>query len=180
MSVAALWVLKLGIYGARYVAHAVEAEKTQRKLETVQQLTTGEQVSPSPNPDGLTLSDGRPGILIMENGRVRLVPIAPNEPERSRQQKLHAKFAQLTKQAERRAYAQLTQEALWRSGVECKVWTKGANDTTLYFEYILIGNSFRFKFGEEFIGPKAAELREIGFSKVEITDGYDHAWEWTL
>ena len=116
----------------------------------------------------------------MRNGKVHLETVDPNKPETPDQQRAEAKFLEITNQAQRRAYAQAVQEQLWRDGLECKVRTQGPKDTTLYVKYIFIGDSFRFKFGEEFLGPHLNELREMGFKKIYLTNGYDYAWGWNL
>lgn len=80
----------------------------------------------------------------------------------------------------RRAYAKSMQEQLWRDGIECKLSTTGPDETTLYLQYIFAGDAFRFQFGEKSVEPNAAALREMGFKKVQISDGYDYGWVWTL
>lgn len=102
------------------------------------------------------------------------------KPESEADKKARERFESLVRQSVRRAYAQSTQEKLWRSGIECKVQTRGPHETTLYLQYALAGDSFRFQFGEGFVGPYTAELREMGFTKVEVSDGFSYGWVWTL
>jgi hypothetical protein len=102
------------------------------------------------------------------------------KPESALDRKARERSESLVRQSVRRVYAQSTQEKLWRSGIECKVQTRGPHETTLYLQYALAGDSFRFQFGEGFVGPYAAELREMGFKKVELSDGFSYGWVWTL
>jgi hypothetical protein len=154
-------------------------QQTQEQQKTKEAQQTKEQTTQQ-TADEQTRSPSKSSVLTVRNGKVYLEDIDPSKPETPAQLKAQKDFEELTKRAARRAYAQAVQEEDWRSGVECKVRTQGVNDTTLYFKYILIGDSFRFKFGEEFVNPRAAELREMGFKKIYITNGVDHAWEWVL
>jgi hypothetical protein len=102
------------------------------------------------------------------------------KPESALDKKKRERAEALEKQSEKRAFTHKFQQDLWRSGMECKVQTRGPHDTTLYVQYALVGDAVRFQFGEQIVAPYAAAWREIGFKKVELSDGFNYGWVWTL
>ncbi len=69
-----------------------------------------------------------------------------------------------------------TQKDLWREGLEMTFQDRG---TTLYVRYLLAGDAFKFQFQEQFVDVNAETLRQLGFTRIELTND-DEAWYWNL
>jgi hypothetical protein len=81
--------------------------------------------------------------------------------------------------AEKRAretYAIETQKDLWRQGIETTFQARG---TTLFVRNVLAGDAFKFQFQEQFIAQNRNTLKELGFTRVELTND-DTMWSWNL
>jgi hypothetical protein len=78
----------------------------------------------------------------------------------------------------RRSWAREYENSLLRRGIDATVTLRGEHATTARIKWVLVSRPLAFQLGEspEFLPT----LRGLGFKQVEITDGYDEAWSWTL
>lgn len=77
----------------------------------------------------------------------------------------------------RRVYATQLRNNFLDGGLDIDVAVSGKNATYLKLKYALFGAVWGRKFETEGL---FAKFRDMGFSKVEITDGYDYDYIWTL
>lgn len=77
----------------------------------------------------------------------------------------------------RRAFAKLLENNYLDEGLDIHVTTHGRNATTLRLEYVLFGRVWAHQFSE---GEHWGTIRDLGFKRVEMRDGYDFSWAWTL
>lgn len=77
----------------------------------------------------------------------------------------------------RRTYAAVLRDNFLDGGLDINVAVSGKNATYLKLQYALFGAVWGRKFETEGLFNK---FREMGFSKVELTDGYDYDYVWTL
>jgi hypothetical protein len=95
-------------------------------------------------------------------------------------EKIHAEAEKLAAQLmvqQRKDYAKKLEETYLDKGMDVTVTTKGKNATTLRLEWILVSRVVAHQFAKSDIW---STLREAGFKRLEITDGYDEEWYWTL
>ncbi|HUR92533.1 MAG TPA: hypothetical protein VMY38_07655 [Gemmatimonadaceae bacterium] len=78
----------------------------------------------------------------------------------------------------RRQYAQRLESEYLDQGLDITVTTKGAAATTLRLKWILVSRVTAHQLSKS--GPLWANLRSMGFKRLEITDGYDDSWSWTI
>jgi hypothetical protein len=76
--------------------------------------------------------------------------------------------------AERRAFAVTYERSLLGQGIDAHVTVSGKYDDVLNVKYILVSRPMAYQLSqsEEFIGG----LRKLGFSRVNLEDGYDSSW----
>lgn len=79
--------------------------------------------------------------------------------------------------AARRAYAKTYEESLLDKGINATVTTSGTDATTLQMKWILVGKVLAHQYTK---GSILGEMRNMGFRRFVITDGYDEAWSWDL
>lgn len=78
----------------------------------------------------------------------------------------------------RKAYARLMEENFLRKGMDATVTAEGPQATTLRVRYILISRPLIFKLQED--GSFVSGVRDAGFTKLIMTDGYDKTWSWNF
>lgn len=74
----------------------------------------------------------------------------------------------------RRAFAEVTENAYLASGKDVHISVAGKDATTIIMKYVLIDRPsvYQFNNNAELIG----NLKDLGFRKAILTDGYDHSW----
>ena len=78
----------------------------------------------------------------------------------------------------REQYAIEYEKRLLDQGMNVTVSTRGRDATTLRLRWILVSKVLAHKMSQD--PDFFARLRELGFKRFEITDGYDETWYWTL
>jgi hypothetical protein len=83
-------------------------------------------------------------------------------------------------QGERRRhdYARELERRMLGQGSDVYVSLTGRNGTTMRMRWILVSRPLAYQIGED--GTILQRLRELGFRRFEITDGYDQTWYWNL
>ena len=76
----------------------------------------------------------------------------------------------------RGAYAELIQKRLWSSGFDMRVSLDG---TELDCSYAIAGDSFAYRFGQNYVDGQLAVFNELGITKVKLTNG-DNDWIWNI
>jgi hypothetical protein len=79
--------------------------------------------------------------------------------------------------AARHDFATRKQHELWLAGYECSLEARG---TTLYLEYVLAGRAMAYQMQKLIVEPYQSQLRDMGFKKVVLSDGYEHDFYWNL
>ena len=90
-------------------------------------------------------------------------------------------LAELDKENEpvRVQFAKFTEDSLLREGFDVDVTAYGPKHKFLKFRYVLASKSFVFNFNEQ-RQDMIATMKQEGFTKFSITDGYDANWTWDL
>lgn len=78
----------------------------------------------------------------------------------------------------RRLYARELEHRLLDEGMNVTVTTSGRHATTLRVEYILVSKVWAHKLGND--GKTIPTIRNMGFEKFILTDGYDETYTWTF
>ena len=80
--------------------------------------------------------------------------------------------------ASRKAFAQATEEKFLAQGMSATVTARGRNSTTLYIKFVLVSKAFAYQVqhADNFI----SECRRLGFTKIEMHDGYSEGWSFSL
>lgn len=88
------------------------------------------------------------------------------------------KAAQVTGAKNRKAKAEEMETLFLKQGIDMKVRASGPFNTTLTFEWILIGRPWVFKFYED--SPEMQKtFRDAGFKKIVFLDGHDFGVSYT-
>jgi hypothetical protein len=80
--------------------------------------------------------------------------------------------------AERRMFARNLEYRLLDRGMNVTVTTQGSNATTLRLEYILVSKVLVHQLEKD--GSLLEEIRQQGFRRFVLTDGYDETWTWNF
>lgn len=83
-----------------------------------------------------------------------------------------------TQRALRIAFAKQLENGLLDKGFDATVAAAGTNNTTLRIKWILVDRVMAHQMSKE--SGIFESAREIGFRRVEISDGYDAGWYWKL
>jgi hypothetical protein len=78
----------------------------------------------------------------------------------------------------RKAYAKIAQDSLTETNVHALVWTAGENQQELHLEYPQTARSMARQMEDETI--MFQELRQLGFTRVDVTDGTNFTQHWDL
>lgn len=79
---------------------------------------------------------------------------------------------------QRREFARSSEIVLLDQGMDFRVRTRGATATTIRYEWILASRVLAHQWSTDpALFPK---LRQLGFRRIEIADGYGKSWYWTL
>ena len=104
-------------------------------------------------------------------------------PEEKRQiEAEHKKAAAEQEAAEeqaRMAYAKFMEESLLRKDMNVDVIAYGPKHKYMKLKWVLVSKAVAFNFGEQ-RGDLIKQMRDMGFSKFVLTDGYDESWTWDL
>jgi hypothetical protein len=86
-----------------------------------------------------------------------------------------------SKEVAREAYARIMQANLLDNNMDADVKVIGPHHTTLELTWVLATKLFAHKIseGEEF-QRNFQDMRDLGFKKFVVTDGYDRSWAWGL
>jgi hypothetical protein len=79
---------------------------------------------------------------------------------------------------ERRALAATLESRFLDEGMDVTVTTRGKHATTLHMRWILVSRVTAHQFSKNV--QMFENLRAKGFKRLEISDGYDESWYWTL
>jgi hypothetical protein len=74
----------------------------------------------------------------------------------------------------RTLYASFMEETFVKSGIDAKVSAKGPKEDQLQIKYALMSKPLVYKFQNEM--PIEEQAKELGYTKVIYTDGYDRTW----
>lgn len=77
----------------------------------------------------------------------------------------------------RRTYAAELENTYLDKGLNVTVTTKGKGATTLHLKWILVSRVVAHQLSKSDL---LGQLRDMGFKRFEISDGYDESWYWTL
>lgn len=100
-------------------------------------------------------------------------PLTPAE-----QKKIDAEF-EASKEPARVAYAKFTEDNLLAAGYNVDVVAYGPKHKYLKLKWILVSKVTAYQFSHDNSGMWQT-MREAGFTKFAITDGYDETWTWDL
>jgi hypothetical protein len=79
---------------------------------------------------------------------------------------------------QRLEYARRLESNFLDNSLDIDVSTSGASATTLKMKYILAGRVFAHQMSQN--TEMWTQLRTLGFRRLELTDGYDFSWAWTV
>lgn len=79
---------------------------------------------------------------------------------------------------QRRDFADRLETQYLDQGMDIRVSVRGAGATTLRMEFVLFNRVWAHKFGQD--AGAWATIRDAGFKRVEMSDGYDFSWYWTI
>jgi hypothetical protein len=82
------------------------------------------------------------------------------------------------KRALRDALAKTLEDKMLDEGYNVTVTAIGQEHTTLHLKWILVSKVLAHKLSQD--GEFFENARSLGFKRIEITDGYDETWYWTL
>lgn len=82
------------------------------------------------------------------------------------------------KEALRRKFAASYESSLLDEGIDATVTVSGRHATTLRLKWILVNRVLAHQFSQK--ADLFSNLRNMGFTRLEITDGYDSSWYWNL
>lgn len=113
-------------------------------------------------------------------------PVTPSGPppkpltdaELKRQEEQFHKEFEKKQERERIQYAKTMEEVLLLSGFSADVYASGPKHNHLTMKYIGVTKSLAFRFGQD--QEKLMEMRNAGFTKFTMTDGYSDSWTWKL
>lgn len=107
-------------------------------------------------------------------------------------QEEHAKAVEQAKETAREAkesaeaeeglrleYAKTVEESLLRSNMNVDVTAYGPQHKFLKLKWVLASKALAFNFSEQ-RQDMLSQMRQYGFTKFTITDGYDESWTWNL
>jgi hypothetical protein len=98
--------------------------------------------------------------------------------EQKRKAAEEAKLEAETQQALRVVFAKRLENQLLDEGFDATVAAAGKNRAVLRIRWILVDRVMAHQMSKE--SGIFQSAREMGFKRVEITDGYDAAWYWKL
>lgn len=78
---------------------------------------------------------------------------------------------------QRKTFARALETQYLDQGLNVTVTTRGQAATTLHLKWILVDRVMAHQVSKSDLVPR---LREMGFKRFEISDGYDESWYWTL
>jgi len=78
----------------------------------------------------------------------------------------------------RRVYARKLEKTYLDQGLDVTVTTQGGQATTLRIKWILVSRVVAHQFSQN--SEVFSTLRTLGFKRLEISDGYDEEWYWTI
>lgn len=78
----------------------------------------------------------------------------------------------------RRAFAQVLERRYLDQGYDIRVKVEGQNSTTLVLQYVLFNRVWAHHFEKE--ADFWREMRQLGFKRVELTDGFYFSTAWVL
>lgn len=110
--------------------------------------------------------------------RQRLVEERRLAAEEKRKAAEEAKLAAVVKRVLRVNYAKDLENRLLDQGMNATAIATGKDNTTLHIKWILAGRVLAHQMSKE--SSIFANAREMGFRRIEITDGYDESWYWKL
>ena len=84
----------------------------------------------------------------------------------------------LVKRALRDGMAKNLEDRLLSEGYNVDVNAIGKDHTTMRIKWILVSKVLAHQLTED--GTFLRNCREVGFKRVEITDGYEETWYWNL
>ena len=78
----------------------------------------------------------------------------------------------------RKAYAKIAQDSLFETNAHAVVWTSGDSQQELHLKYPQTARNMARQMEDETI--MFQELRQLGFTRVELTDGNSFTQHWDL
>jgi hypothetical protein len=78
----------------------------------------------------------------------------------------------------RKAYAKIAQDSLLETNAHASVWTSGDSQEELHLKYPQTARNMAHHMEDETI--MFQELRQLGFTRVELTDGNSFTQHWDL
>jgi hypothetical protein len=78
----------------------------------------------------------------------------------------------------RKAYARDLEVRLLDEGMDVRVATRGTDHTTLRMTYVLVNRVWAHQLSKN--GEMFARLRQLGFTRLELRDGYNESYSWDL
>lgn len=78
----------------------------------------------------------------------------------------------------RRDHARVVEQNLLDQRMDATATVSGQNATTLRIQYVLFNRVWANEFSKNV--EMFTTLRSLGFRRLELTDGYDFEWAWTL
>ncbi len=79
--------------------------------------------------------------------------------------------------AARKAYAEIVENGLLSKGFNVDVTVSGPANTTLRIKWVLVSKVTAYEFAN---GEYISTLKQHGFKRFVLTDGYDETWTWNL
>lgn len=78
----------------------------------------------------------------------------------------------------RKAYAKIAQDSLMETNAHAVVWTSGDNQQELHLKYPQTARTMARQMEDQAI--MFQELRQLGFTRVDLTDGNSFTQQWEL
>jgi hypothetical protein len=125
-----------------------------------------------------TPMEGRAKALLdryqAEKAKAGTVAAAKAAAAAARQEKENAEALETA----RITFARTVEDQMLDQGFDFDVTAVGARHTILRMKWALASKAVAYQISER--AQMLETARELGFKRMELTDGYDHAWSWDL
>lgn len=144
------------------------------RLDSAEVLIRAKAPLPAIQAQLTALGDSLPAALLRRNEALHEA-IAPRLAAEKRQRE---DAVAAGKEALRRKFASSYESSLLDQGIDATVTVSGRHATTLRLKWILVNRVLAHQFSQK--ADLFTNLRNMGFTRLEITDGYDASWYWNF
>ena len=125
-------------------------------------------------------TDSAPQHPSISANKAATLPLSPLPKPKTQAQLLkEAADNESLDETTRVAAAKVMENSLLDKGLDVDVNATGIHHKTLRLKWILVSKVTAYQFARDG-GETFANLKDAGFTKLVITDGYDESWSWNL